>query len=83
MLEQPLLFTSFSSIQFFNIPFFPNTVNQDTFGTLPLLVQYLCDIQDALLQHWSPSTSHPTLPKEAESFCRGVKDPQDVPLPTF
>ena len=33
--------------------------------------------------HWSPSTSHPTLSREAEDFLRGGKYPNDVPLPTF
>ena len=83
MLEQPLLFTSFSNIHFSNLTSFPITVSQDTFGTLPLIAQYLCDLRDALLRHWSPSTSHSTFPKEAESFPRGGKDPQDMSLPTF
>ena len=48
MLEQPLLFTGCSSIQFFNSPPFLNTVSQNTFGTLPLTVQYLCDLRDGI-----------------------------------
>ena len=72
MLEQPLLFTGCS-----------NTVNQDTFGTLPLTVQYLCDLLDAMPHQWSPSTSHPILPREAEDFYSGGKYPKYVPLPTF
>ena len=64
-------------------PDIPNTVSQDTFGTLPLTVQYLCDLRDAMSRHWSPSTFHPTLPIEAEDFPRGAKYPKDVPLPTF
>ena len=46
-------------------PSFPNTVSQDTFGTLPLTVQYLFDLRHAMLRHWSPSTSHPALPRES------------------
>ena len=45
-------------------PPFLNTVSQDTFGTLSLPVQYLCDLREAMLRHWSPSSSHPTLPME-------------------
>ena len=33
--------------------------------------------------HWSPSASHPTLPREAENFSRGNKYPKDVPVPAF
>ena len=57
MLEQSLLFTGFSSIQFLNSPLFLNIVSQNTFGTLPLTVQYLCDLQDVMPLHWSPCTS--------------------------
>ena len=62
-------------------PAFPNTVSQDTFGTLPHTVQYLRDLQDAMPCHWSPSSSHPTLPKEAEDYPTSGKYPKDVPLP--
>ena len=65
MLEQSLLLIGCS-----------NTVNQDTFGTLPVIVQYLCDLLDAMPHHWSPSTSHPTLPREAENFHSGGKYPK-------
>ena len=81
MLEQ--LFTGCSSIQFFNSPSFLNTVSQDTFGTQPLTVQYLCDLRDAMPRHCSPNTSHPTLPREAKDFPMGGKYPKDVPLATF
>ena len=43
-----------------HLPFL-NTVSQGTFRTLPLTVQYLCDFEDAMPHHLSPSTSHPTL----------------------
>ena len=59
---------------------FPNTVRQNTFGILPLTVQHL---QDAMPRHWSPCTSHPTIPVEAKNFPRGGKYPKNVPLPTF
>ena len=64
-------------------PTFPKIVSQDTFGTLSLTVQYLCDLRDAMPGHWSPITSHPTLPREAKDFPRGSKYPNYVPLPTF
>ena len=48
MLEQPLLFTGFSYIQFFNSPSFPNTVSQDTFDILPRTVQCLYDLWDTI-----------------------------------
>ena len=68
MLEQPLLFTGCSSIQLFKSPPFSSTVSQNTFCTLLLTVQYLSDLQDAMPGHWSPSTSHPTIPRETEDF---------------
>ena len=40
---------------------FPNTVSEDTLGTLPLTVQYLCELQNLMLLHWSPVTSYLTL----------------------
>ena len=61
---------------------FLNTVIQDTFGILPLTLQYLCDLQDAMPLHLSSSTSHPTFPREAEGFLRGGNYPKDMPLPT-
>ena len=61
MLEQPVLFTGCSRIQFFNARPFPNTVSQDTFGTLPSTLKYLCDLQDTIPLHWSPSAFHPSL----------------------
>ena len=42
--------------------------SQDTFDTLQLTVQYVCDLLDAMPRHWSPSTSHPTYPWEIENF---------------
>ena len=62
MLEQPLLFLL--AVQAFSLlihPTFPNTVSQNTYCTLSLTVQYLCDLQDTMSRHWSPSTSHLTL----------------------
>ena len=57
--------------------------SQDTFDTLPLNVQYVCDLPDAMHRHWSPSTSHPTLPWEPENFPQDGKYPKNAPLPTF
>ena len=64
-------------------PTFSSTVSQDTFGNLPLTVQYLCDLWDVMPRHWSRSTSHLALLLEAENFPRGGKHPKDEPLPTF
>ena len=89
MLEQPLDFTGCSSIQFFgSLPSlichpFPKTVSHAAQGYLPLTVQHLCDLQDAMQCYWSPSPSHPILSREAEDFLSGGKYPKDVPLPTF
>ena len=42
-------------------PPFLNTVSQDNHGTLPLTVQYLRDLCDAMPHQWSPITSNPIL----------------------
>ena len=54
-------------------PPFPSTVNQTTVGTLPLTMQHLCDLQDTLLLHWSPSTSHLALTQRIRVFLQGWK----------
>ena len=61
MLQQPLDFTGCSSIQFLNSPPSPDTVSEAARDYLPLTVQRLCDLRDAMPRHWSPSASHPTL----------------------
>ena len=61
MLEQPLLSTGSSSIQFFYSPPFRNTVSQATFGTLTLTMQHLCELRDA----WR-STGHQVLPTQPQ-----------------
>ena len=81
--KTPIGETGCLSIQFFNLPPFLNTVSQDTFGTLPLTVQCLRDLRDVMPLHWSPSTSHQTLPKEAEEFPSHGKYPKDMPLPNL
>ena len=58
MLEQTLVFTSCSSIQFFNSLPSLNTVNEAALGSLPLTVQPMCDLMEAKPHHLSPSTSH-------------------------
>ena len=90
MLEESLFFTASSCIQSFNSSLFPNTVSQDIFGTLPLSVQYLCDLRDTMLCHWLPSTSHRNLPREGfpnegfpRDFPRSGKYPKVVLLLTF
>ena len=84
MLEQPLLFTGCSSIQFFNSPPFPKHRQLGhTLYLTPQCVQPLYNFWDAIPGDWSPSGSHPTLPREADDFPRSGKDPKDVPLPTF
>ena len=62
---------------------FPNTVSRDIFGTLPLTVQYSCDLRKAMPRHWSPSTCHSTFSREAKDFPRGGRYHKEVPLPTF
>ena len=47
---------------------FPNTVSEDTLGTLPLTVQYLCELQNLMLLHWSPVTSYLTLTYGSRGF---------------
>ena len=59
MLEQPLVFTGCSSIQFFNSPHSLNTVSEAAQGNLPLTMQHLCDLGNTMLLHCSPSASHP------------------------
>ena len=44
MLEQPLVFTGCSRIQFLNLPLSPDTVSEAAQGNLPLTVQHLCDL---------------------------------------
>ena len=78
MLEQSLLLTS-QAATFSIHPFFPNTISQDTFGTLPLTVPYLCDLWNVMPCHWSKNTSHSTLPRKVEDFPRGGKYSKDVP----
>ena len=60
MFVQPLVFTGCSTIQFFNSPpTSPNTVCEAAGRSLPLTVQLLCDLRDAMSFHWSLSASHP------------------------
>ena len=80
MLEQSLLLTS-QAASFSIHPFFPNTISQDTFGTLPLTVPYLCDLWNVMPCHWSKNTSHSTLPRKVEDFPRSDKYSKDVPQP--
>ena len=64
-------------------PFPQNTVKQNTFGAQLLTVQYLCELRNAMPRHWSPGTSHPTFPREAEDFPRGGKYPSAHILSLF
>ena len=61
-------------------PPFLNTGSQETFRTLLLTVQYSQDTM-SLCHHWSRSTYHPTLSREAEDFPRGGMYPEDVLCP--
>ena len=56
-------------------------LSEVTRGDLPLTVQHLCDLRDAMLLQWPPSTQ--PLPREAGDFPTGEKYPKDVPLPTY
>ena len=58
MLEQPLLFTGWSSIQFFNYSLSQTQSIRTPQDTLSLTVHYLCDLQDAMSLHWSRIASH-------------------------
>ena len=56
------LLTGCLGIQFFFIhPAYPTQSVRLPFGYLPLTMQHLCDLQDTMPCHWSPSASHPTL----------------------
>ena len=72
MLQQLLLFTGCSSIDFL-IHLSPKRVSQITLGSLKLTALHLCNVQDTMPLLWSPSVSHLTLPREAEDFFRGAK----------
>ena len=84
MLEQALLFTACSNIQFFNSPPFPR---QSQLGhawyPTPQCVQPLYNFWAAIPGDWSPSGSYSTLPREADDFPRSGKYSKDVSLPTF
>ena len=61
-------------------PFFPNTISQGTFGTLPLTVPYLCDLWNVMSCHWSKNTSHSILPRKigVVSILRMCLSPQKL-----
>ena len=84
MLEQPLLFTGCSSIQFFNSPPFPEHSQLGyTWYPIHLAVKLLCYLRIAMPRHWSPSASNPTLTRGAEDLPGDSKYHKDVPLHTF
>ena len=83
MLDQPSLFTVAQVSSCLIHPFSQNTVKQKTFGAQLLTVQYLCELRNAMPRHWSPGTSHPTFPREAEYFPRGGKYPSAHILSLF
>ena len=83
MLEQPLVFTGSSSIQFFNSPTFPNTVIWATFSTLPLTVQQPYDLQSVMMRHLLPGLPTQTLPIKAKDFLSGYKTPKGNTLPKY
>ena len=77
MLEQRLVFTSCSSIQFFNLPPSLNTVSEagslwqpTTHRSLQRIVQHLCELWDSMPYHWTSSVSHsnPCLGKQRNSL---------------
>ena len=73
MLEQPL---------FFNSPPSAITVSEAARDYLPFTMQYLRDLRDAMLLHWSPNASHLTLARGEEDFPRGGKLFKLAPLLT-
>lgn len=58
MLEQLLDFTGCSNITFFKSTHSPNTISEAIWCDLPLTVQCLCDLWDAMSLHWPPGTFH-------------------------
>ena len=72
-----------SGIQFFDLPPFPNTASQTTFGYLLLTVQHLCDLQDAMPRHDHQVLLTQPLPRKAEDFPRGGNHSKHVLLPTY
>ena len=79
MLEPSSTFTCCSSIQFFNLHLFPNTLSEATNGILTLTVTY--GVPCHSIGHEALPTQ--PLPREAEDFPRGDKYPKDVPIPTY
>ena len=75
MLEQPFVFASCLSMQFFSSLLSPNTVGKAVQGNLPLTEQRLCDLWDTMPLYLPLSIYHPN--SCLENLCK------DVPLPTF
>ena len=66
MLEQPLLFTGCSSIQFFNSPpFLKHSQLGHTWYPTPHCAALIFSQRDAIPCHWSPSVSNPILPRKS------------------
>ena len=71
-LGNPYFFlTGCLDIQFFDSPPFLNTISQTTFGYLPLSLQHLCGLQDAIPFHWSSCAFHSTLAQGSRGFSQG------------
>ena len=58
MLEEPLVFNGYSSIQFFFHRFPEHGLA--TLSSFHLTVQHLCNLWDTMPHYWSSSTSHPS-----------------------
>ena len=83
ILEQHLLFTGCSRMEFFHSPPFPEHIQWGHLLYPTIHCAVLVCPWDAMPRHCSPNTPHPILSREAEDFPRGSKYPEDVPLPTF
>ena len=84
MLEQPLLFTLLGETGCLSNLYYLLAARASSFSNHSLSYHSLCStcvIYET--RHWSPSTSHPTIPGEAEDLARGGKYPKDMPVPTF
>ena len=68
MLEQTIVFSGCSSIQFLIYPPFTNTVSEATWDKLSVTVQHLCNLGDPMLPQWSSDFSHSALTQGSRGF---------------
>ena len=79
MVEQPLLFSGCSSIQFSNLFLVTYRIASEVFT----LISYnFYDLGDTMLHYAIILISHPTYPRKAENFPWGIKYSNHVPVLT-